>query len=163
MRIDFEDMQNSQIIESENNPVQPLNKLKICNNFRCRYKTYQPVAKCPKCRRPIWTMNEFRLLMSLLIPLGGIFVLIGFGVIVSMEYSIISGKSRWTGSEASLYFVYALLGAIAALGFSIMSFGLSCVIFGRANKGLFKIMMFGFIGLLLIVGFGKLILTVLSD
>jgi hypothetical protein len=155
---------NNDFEHQQNKPVQSLNKkkLKICNNFDCGYKTYEHVSRCPKCGRPIWTINESRMLMSILIPLGGIFVLTGFGVIVSMEYGISSGTSRWKGSEASLYFVYALLGAVAAFGLSVASFGLWVVIFGRPSKVLFKIMVSIFMGLLVLVGFGKLILVLLD-
>ena len=144
-------------IELENNPDKKV--LKICHNLQCGYKSYQSISRCPKCRRPMWTTNEFRLLMSLLIPLGGFVVAVGLGLIIALERN----SGAWTSGKAAFYFIYGIAGVLTAMGLSVISFGLWCVIFGKASKGLFKIMTFGFMALLLIVGFGKLILTILSD
>ena len=155
MRIDFEDMQNSQIIESEHKPVQPLNKkeLRICRNSDCGYQTFQSISSCPKCRRLMLSANEFRIVSSLFIPFGGLILLGGIGLVISL----ILGKSTWSGSQSVLTFLYLIFGAISAFGLSLTSWGLWGAIYGKSNDFLLLLTLLSFVGILLMAGVGRLI------
>lgn len=157
MRIDFEDMQNSQIIESEHKPVQPLNKkeLRICRNSECGYQTFELIWTCPKCRRVVLSANEFRIISSLFIPVGGVILLGGIGLIISL----ILRNSPSTGGQSVLILLYLIFGAISAFGLSLTSWGLWGAIYGKSNNLLLLLVLLFFIGILLMGGFGKLILT----
>lgn len=135
--------------------------LKICHNPYCGFKTLEAISKCPKCGRPVWTTSQFRVLSSFLIFLGGILLAAGVGLIILVA-SKVSGTNR-DGGESLLIFLYLLFGLIAAFGLSVMATGVWQVLFGSANLKLIGILLSLLVGLLLIVGFGRLIMVVIEN
>ena len=138
-------------IESENNPDNK--ELRICRNSDCGYQTFQSISSCPKCRRLMLSANEFRIVSSLFVPIGGLILLGGFGLIISL----ILGKSPWSGSQSVLTFLYLIFGAISALGLSLTSWGLWGAIYGKSNDLLLLLTLLLFIGILLMGGIGRLL------
>ena len=136
---------------------------KICHNPHCSFQTHEPMSKCPKCGRPIWSTNEFRLIMSLLLPLGFIFLMAGggFGFAAYRNYT---GAFETINNKQSFVFILSFLSLFfSSFGLAVMAAGAWAVIFGRANWRLVKIVLSFMIGLLLIAGFGRLVLYFLLD
>lgn len=136
--------------ELENNPNQK--ELRICRNSDCGYQTFESIWTCPKCRRVVLSANEFRILSSLFIPVGGVILLGGIGLIISL----ILRKSS-TGGQSVLIFLYLIFGAISALGLSLTSWGLWGAIYGKSNNLLLLLVLLLFIGILLMGGIGRLV------
>lgn len=137
---------------------------RICHNPNCSFQTHEPIHKCLKCGRPIWTTNQFRLISSLLIFCGLFFILLGGGLIYAVA-SIDNNSSgtRFTGSEAQKIFILGIFGVMIAIGLSVLAAGLWQVIFGRANRRLIYILLTLFMVGLAIVGVGRFILVLLEN
>lgn len=137
---------------------------KICHNPNCGFQTREALRDCPKCGRPIWTTNQFRLISSLLIFCGLFFILLGSGLLYAL--APIDGNSsgtRFTGSEGQKMFILGIFAVMIAFGLSVLAAGLWQVVFGRANGRLIYIMFTALMIGLVIVGFGRLILTLLAN
>jgi lysylphosphatidylglycerol synthetase-like protein (DUF2156 family) len=140
---------------------------KICHNLDCSFQTHEPLSRCPKCGRPIWTTNEFRVISSVLIFCGLFLSIVGGGLIFIFA-GVVSNTdaSRGTtfkGGEAMAIFIFGIFGVILSFGLSVLAAGLWQVIFGRANRRLIYILLTILLVLMLIVGFGQLILVLLSE
>lgn len=161
--MDDQSKQNNQSALTENSPVGHLTAPKICHNPHCSFQTHELMSKCPKCGRPIWTTNEFRLIMSSLLLLGFILLLagVGFGIVAYRTYN---GTVATVKNEESLAIIMSFLALFFSMfGLSVMAAGAWAVIFGRANWRLVKIVLSFMVGLLLIAGFGRLVLYLLLD
>ena len=150
--------------DNEINHIHYLTAPKICHNLNCSFQTREPLHSCPKCGRPIWTTNEFRLISSLLIPCGLFFIILGGGLIYFLApIDNNSSGTRFTGSEAQKIFILGIFGVILAFGLSVLVAGLWQVIFGRPNRHLIYVLLTSFIVVLTIVGVGRLILELLAS
>lgn len=150
--------------QAEINSPTYLTASKICHNPNCSFQTHEPLHKCPKCGRPIWTTNQFRLISSLLIFCGLLLMMIGGGLFfAAAPIDNHSSGTRFTGSEEQKIFILGIFVAIFAFGSSVLIAGLWQVIFGRANRRLIYILLTSFIVVLAIVGAGRLILVFLEN
>ena len=138
-------------IELDNNPDKK--ELRICRNSECGYQTFESISTCPKCRRLMLSATGFRIVSSLFIPFGGLILLGGIGLIISL----ILGKSSWSGSQSVVTSLYLIFGAISALGLSLTSWGLWGAIYGKSNDFLLLLTLLSFVGILLMAGVGRLI------
>lgn len=134
-------------------PPGPVEK-RICHNPRCDYSTFEPLRKCPKCGRPIWTTVQFRLISSVLLFCGLFFILLGGGLV----YLFTSGK--FLGGEALRLLFLAFSGLILSLGLSIFAAGLWQVVFGRANMKIIKTLLYLMCAFFAIIIFGRLIILI---
>lgn len=164
-RMDDQSKQNIQsaFTETGNNPVRHLTAPKICNNPHCSFQTHEPMSRCPKCGRPIWTTNEFRAISSVLIFCGFLLLLLGggLGYIFFRNYDFGGGMSE--DNETGMFILAAVSGFIISFGLAVLVAGAWQVIFGRANWRIIKIILGFMIGMLLIAGFGRLVLYLLLD
>ena len=142
--------------QAEINPPRYLSAPKICHNLNCNFQTHEPLSKCPKCRRPIWTTNEFRLISLPIIFCGFFLSGIGGGLLYFAAPQII-------GSMAAKIFITGIFGVILAFGLCILAIGLWQVLFGIANRRLIFIFLALLLLGMLIIGFGRLILILLSE
>ena len=145
------------------NSPRSLTAPKICHNPNCSFQTHEPLSKCRKCGRPIWTTNQFRLISSLLIFCGLFFITLGGGLIYAVaRIDNNSSRTRFTGSEAQKIFILGIFGVMVAVGLSILAAGLWQVIAGRANRRLIYVLLTLFMVGLAIVGVGRLVLVLLE-
>jgi len=144
------------------NPVKHLTAPKICHNMNCGFQTHEPLTKCPKCKRPMWTTNEFRVISSLLVVCGLLFLLIGggLGYIAYRNYAYTENITE--KHQTGIYFLSAISIFLTAFGLTVITAGGWQVIFGRANKRLIVITITFLIVFFLIVGSGRLILSLLG-
>lgn len=147
--------------DAETDSPQYLNEPKICHNLNCGFQTHEPLRRCPKCGRPVWTTSEFRLISSGLIFCGLFLSVIGGGLIFLLVRVVSNGTFK--GGEAAAIFIFGIFGVILSFGLSVLAAGLWQVIFGRANRRLIYILLTTLLVLMLIVGFGRLILVLLSE
>ena len=134
---------------------------KICHNPNCNFQTHEPLRRCPKCGRPIWTTLQFRLISSVLILCGLFLSAVGGGLIFISARASINGS--FEGGEAALVFIFGIFGVVLAFGLSVLAAGLWQVIFGRANRRLIYILLTSLFALMIIVGVGRLILRILQS
>lgn len=145
--------------ESEINSPSGLTAPRICHNPNCSFQTHEPIHKCLKCGRPIWTSNQFRLISSVLIFCGLFFIILGGGLIYAVA-QVDNNSSK--GSEAQKLFILGIFGVMVAIGLSVLAAGLWQVVFARANRRLIYILLTLFMVGLAIVGVGRLVLVVLE-
>lgn len=126
---------------------------RICHNPSCGYTTFEPLAKCPKCRRPIWTTVQFRLISSGLIFCGLFFIVLGAGLVYLFTFG------GFLGGEALRLLLLGSSGLILSLGLSVFAAGLWQVIFGRANMKIITTLLYLLCGFFAFIGFGRLIIS----
>ena len=149
--------------QAEINAPRYLTAPKICHNLRCGFQTHEPLSKCPKCRRPMWTANEFRLISSLLVFCGFIFLGIGGGLGYIAYRNYAPGGRLSEGYEVGVVFLTAIAGFLLLIGLVIIAAGAWQALFGRANRRLIFILLMLLLVMLLIIGFGRLILMLFSE
>lgn len=154
-------------LHAETNSPRYLTAPKICHNPNCGFQTHEPLHRCPKCGRPMWTANEFRLISGVLVFCGLFLSALGGGLIIVFANSILnsgeSGASQFKGSEATLIFIFGIFGVILAFGLSALTAGVWQVIFGRANARLIYILLTLMLALLLIIWFGRFVVSLLES
>lgn len=109
------------------------------------------------------TTVEFRLASSALIFCGLFLFIIGggLGYIAYRNYAYTENITE--KHELGIYILSAISIFLASLGTSIIAAGAWQVIFGKANLRLIYIML-GFIFIFfIIIGFGKLVITLLTE
>lgn len=126
---------------------------RICHNPSCDYTTFEPLRKCPKCKRPIWTTVQFRLISSGLILCGLFFIALGGGLVYLFTFG------RFLGGETLRLILLAFSGIILALGLSVVAAGLWQVIFGRANMKIITTLLYLLCAFFALIGFGRLIIS----
>lgn len=127
---------------------------RICHNPRCDYTTFEPLRKCPKCGRPIWTTVQFRLISSVLIFCGLFFVALGGGLVYLFTFG------PFEGGEALRLLLLAFSGVILSVGLSVVAAGLWQVIFGRANMKIIKTLLYLMFAFFAFIIFGRLIIRI---
>ncbi|HEX8247581.1 MAG TPA: hypothetical protein VF599_05310 [Pyrinomonadaceae bacterium] len=149
--------------EAETNSPRYLTAPKICHNPNCSFQTHEPLSRCPKCRRPIWTTNEFRLISSIIVFCGFFLLSIGGGLGYIAYRNYAPGGRLPEGYEAGVVVLTAIAGFISLFGSVIIAVGAWQVLFGKANRRLIFIFLMFLLAMLLIIGFGRLILLLLSE
>jgi hypothetical protein len=127
---------------------------RICHNPRCEYSTFEPLAKCPKCGRPIWTTVQFRLISSVLVLCGLFFIVLGAGLVYLFTFG------PFQGGEALRLLLLGFSGLILSLGLSVAGAGLWQVIFGRANMKIIKTLLYLMCAFFAFIIFGRLIIRI---
>lgn len=149
--------------ENVNDPVQSLSEPVICHNPHCGFQTFEPMSRCPHCQRPMWTTNAFRLIMSFLLPLGLAFLLVGGGLGFA-TYRTYIGAAEGIKNEETFVIIMSFLALFfSSFGLAVMAAGAWAVIFGKANWTIIKAVLGFMMGMLLIAGFGQLVLYLLLD
>jgi len=149
--------------QAEVNSPRYLTAPKICHNLNCGFQTHEPLSKCPKCRRPIWTTNEFRLISSLIVLCGFFFLGVGGGLGYIAYRNYAPGGRLPEGYELGVVVLTAIAGFLLLFGLVVIAAGAWQVLFGRANRRLIFILLMFLLVMLLIIGFGRLILILLSE
>ena len=155
-----------EVVGSSHNEINPIHYLtapKICHNPNCDFQTHEPLHRCPKCGRPIWTTNQFRLISSLIVLCGFFFLGVGGGLGYIAYRNYAPGGRLPEGYELGVVVLTAIAGFILLFGLVVIAVGAWQVLFGRANRRLIYILLIFLLVMLLIIGFGRLILTLLSE
>lgn len=146
-----------------NSPVRRLTEPVICHNPHCGFQTFEPMTRCPHCQRPMLTTTNFCMLMSLLLVLGFVLLLIGGGLGV-IAYRTYTGVIEGVKDKQTVFMIMAfLLVFVFSFGLAVMAAGTWAVIFGKANWRIIQVVLGFMMGLLLIAGFGRLVLYLLLD
>ena len=122
---------------SASNPAVINSTPRICHNAFCSFETIEAIRRCPKCKRPVLTALEFRLLSLVLIPCGLFFVALGAGLI----YIIANPFSdpdipKLKGGSAVAILLYGFFGLFLVFGFAVVMAGLWQFITGKPGKRL---------------------------
>ena len=153
---------------NKNSPRRYMTAPKVCHNPYCLFESHERIYKCPKCGRPMWTPNEFRILSSLLIPCGLFLMLVGGGLIVLSTVKATNDANKvpqYSDSRvptAVLYFCYVLFGVILSAGMSVLAAGVWQVLTARASRWLINLLVGLIVTMFAIAFVGKSILTLLG-
>ena len=146
-----------------NDPNHNLTAPRICHNPNCSFQTHEPLQTCPKCGRPIWTTNQFRLISSVLILCGALLMAMGGGLLYFVApIGKHSSGTRFTGSEGQKLLILGIFFAIFAFGVSVLAAGLWQVVLGRASRSLITFLLTMFMVILAIAGVGRIALHLLE-
>lgn len=135
----------------------------ICHNPHCGFQTFDPMTRCPHCKRPMWTTTNFRMVMSVLVVLGFILLIagVGFGYVAFKTYV---GGFESAENEQALFIIMSFLSIFfSSFGVAVMAAGAWAVIFGKANWRIIKVVLGFLAGMLLIAAFGRVVLYILLD
>ena len=143
---------------AEINSPGPLTAPRICHNPNCGFQTHQPLRRCPKCGRPMWTTHQFRLLSLVLVLCGGVLAALGIALILILANTTSGlGAPSARQIKGGIFFL-GIFGFILAFGLSVLAAGLWQVIFGRANLRLIYIVLTFLLALMMIVAVGRSLL-----
>jgi hypothetical protein len=116
---------------------------KFCYNCKFEDEVFENI--CPKCRKPLRSRQQIRVLGGVMLALSLILIVGMAYIIYSMDQSIInSGKpgstTKWTASPAQISTMFGVLYTVLAIGISAFVAGLWHLVIGRRNLILIWIM-----------------------
>ncbi|MGB7069104.1 MAG: hypothetical protein WBD22_06385 [Pyrinomonadaceae bacterium] len=135
---------------------------KICHNLNCGFQTHEPLAKCPECRRPLWTASEFRVISSLIVCCGAFLLIVGVGLGYIAYRNLAPGGRLPEGYETGVVMLSLIALFVSIFGMVIISVGMWQVLFGVANRRLIIVLLIFLFGLGVIIVLGRIILLLLS-
>lgn len=140
----------------------PFTAPKICHNLNCEFQTFERLAKCPKCRRPLLTAVEFRIVSSVLVVCGGLLLIMGVGFAYITYRNLAPGGRLPVGYETGVIILGLLSIFFSLFGMIVTSLGIWQVLFGVGNRRLLTGFLICIFTLAAIIALGKIVLLLLS-
>jgi len=130
---------------------------KFCYNCKFEDEIFENI--CPKCRKPLRSRQQIRVLGAVMLGLSLILIIGMVYIIYRVDQSIIASRkpgslTKWTASPAEISMIFGIFYTVLATGISAFIAGLWHLVVGRRNLILIWIM-FGLTFVLLI--FSKLL------
>jgi hypothetical protein len=124
---------------------------RTCHNYWCNFTTVEALTRCPKCGRPLLSVQVFRLLGLALVFIGGVLAAAGALLLILVAPRLIGG----TGVKL---LIWGLFGMLLAVGLSFMTAGVLQVIFGKRSQQLMTYVIVLLIALSLIAVIARAVL-----